>query len=96
MNFNIPDELIDRLIESLTITPYRWTMDKDLLIHEQGIFIGNFANPNCLIIHIDGLKYGVTSGTISEIQAQKLCNVTSDLAAKTYDSHVTGILARDF
>lgn len=88
----ISDDIIGKLITSIQRNTSEWTVDNDLLIHKSRIFIGNFNNPSCLIIHIAGIKYGVTSNTINAKQAKMLSETIMEIYNNTVDSYVNSIV----
>lgn len=88
----ISNDVVIKLIQSIQNNTNQWIVDKDMLIHNSRIFIGNFSDPSCLIIHIAGVKYGVTSNTIKLSQATLLSEAIMEIYNASVDNYVGSIV----
>lgn len=93
MIFKMPNELVDTIVNSFKLWPNRWIIDGDLLINRSGIFIGNWDQPESLIVHSKGIKFGFRNGTISAAQAEKISSAASDLASEVYTNQAKEIIS---
>ena len=88
----ISNDIIDKIDQSIKMNTVQWSADGSLLHHQAGIYIGNFDDPKCMIIHIGKVKYGVTSNTIELVQAQRLSKTIMEIYNRSASNYVKSVV----
>lgn len=88
----LTDEIVDKLVDSIANNSGQWYLDRDLIYNNQRVFVGNFDNPESLIVHIGNAHFGVTKNTITKQQADKLSKTIVSVRDFTVKTHINSIM----